>query len=110
MRPPSSRARGLELDAFRERCEADIKRAREQLETREFVSRNARTGKAQRLRISNSASINARTLAITKTLREILDLRLIADRRELPALLESIASGWPKVEPPRDPDMKESAA
>ncbi len=100
-----------ELSTFRDRANGEITTALQQHESREIARRNPVSGRTERMMVSNGGSIGARVVAINASLRDLDDLRLGADRRELPSRLDRIADSWPKVEPVVHPvDPKEAAA
>lgn len=100
-----------ELTAFRDRCHAEITTALQGQESREVARRNPVTGRTERLMVSNSRSIGARVVSINGTLSSFEILKLIADRRDLPARLNALVAAWPKVEPVIHPvDLKGAAA
>jgi hypothetical protein len=83
-----------EISEFIDKCYKEMELARAALSTRSYMRRNARTGKAEEVRVSNSKLVEERTQAISRSVRDALDLRMIADRRKLPAAIEEIIESW----------------
>lgn len=73
-------------------------RVRKQIETRDVSVRNAVTGKFSFAVASNAGSINARCRGCMAAIESARDMRLIADQSGVPAALEALRAGLPKIE------------
>jgi hypothetical protein len=72
-------------------------------------TRNPITGKRSSATvITNKCSIDRRLTAIREALRQLDDLRMLPDQREVPARIVEIKESFPVIEPPKAP-IKEVA-
>jgi hypothetical protein len=70
-------------------------------------AKNPITGRRSSSRvITNKISIDNRLAAVRDALRQIDDLKLLPDQREIPARIVEIKNALPKVEPPKAPEKE----
>jgi hypothetical protein len=99
------------IDAFRTwLLDEDARICREPVEFLQIGEvKNPITGRRSSSRvITNNASIVARLAAVREALRQLDDLRMLPDQREIPARIVEIKESFPVIEPPKAP-MKEVA-
>ena len=66
----------------------------------EQTPKNPMTGRVTRIVVSNGGSVAARVKAIYASMREAPQLKMVADRRQLPATITKIVESWPVVQQP----------
>jgi hypothetical protein len=86
------------IEQFRLEALGEAERTRKAVVSRTTNRRNEITGKIERASQSNYPSVTRRLSAIVDSIRELPDLRLIADVREIPSKIAAIKANWPQIE------------
>ena len=93
-----------EISAFFDTCDREIARAKGAHVAMEQSPRNPATGQVTRILVANGGSVSARIKAIYASMRAAPQLKMIADRRQLPAAIAKIVESWPAVQQPQAPE------
>jgi hypothetical protein len=98
-----------ELSEFFDTCDREVARAKAAHVAMELTPKNPATGRVTRVTVGNGWSVSARVKAIYESMREAPRLKLISDRRQLPAAIAKIVESWPVVrQPEAAPDLPRS--
>ncbi len=93
-----------EISEFFDTCDREVARAKAAHVSMEQTPKNPLTGRVTRITVGNGRSVSARLVAIYASMREAPQLKMIADRRQLPAAIAEIVESWPAVQQPRAPE------
>jgi hypothetical protein len=92
-----------EIRDFFNMCDREVARAKAAHFTQEQTPKHPASGRVTRILVGNGGSVSARIKSIYASMREAPQLKMIADRWQLPAAIAKIVEGWPVVQQPEAP-------